>query len=113
MTTRVNASRRGLAVIFLSSFLALSGAFMLLPLNILRLTQSPDAPLLAGLFGATSWLGIFALTPWASWLTHRWGRRASLLVAGWVPVHPAARHSTDSPFVTPHVAPETGCAENP
>jgi MFS family permease len=86
MTTRVNASRRGLAVIFLSSFLALSGAFMLLPLNILRLTQSPDAPLLAGLFGATSWLGIFALTPWASWLTHRWGRRASLLVAGWVPV---------------------------
>ena len=53
-------------VIFLSSFLALSGAFMLLPLNILRLTQSPDAPLLAGLFGATSWLGIFALTPWVS-----------------------------------------------
>ncbi len=86
MTTRVNANGRGLVVIFLSSFLALSGAFMLLPLNILRLTQSPDAPLLAGLFGATSWLGIFALTPWVSWLTHRWGRRAAMQVAGWVPV---------------------------
>jgi MFS family permease len=41
---------------------------------------------LAGVFVATGWLGIFAMTPFASAITQRLGRRPSLWLAAFVPV---------------------------
>jgi len=40
----------------------------------------------AGLFAATSWLGIFIITPFASQLTRRIGRRRALWLASTVPL---------------------------
>ncbi|MFN0185229.1 MAG: MFS transporter [Aquabacterium sp.] len=79
------AARVGLVAIFLSTFLQLIGYFMLLPLLLLRLKGDGVSDSVAGLFAASGWAGIFLLTPLASWITHRIGRRPALWLAAAVP----------------------------
>ena len=45
---------------------------------------------LAGLFAASGWVGIFAVTPFVSAVTQRLGRRPTLWLSGLVPVIAAA-----------------------
>jgi MFS family permease len=78
--------RRGLWAIFVSTFIELTGYFMLLPLLVVTLTQRGVEAGLVGLFSAAGWLGIFAATP----LTARWveqlGKRNALIVSAGVPL---------------------------
>jgi MFS family permease len=83
--TTVNAPL-GLFAIFGSTFFQLVGYFMLMPLLLLRLKGDGVSTALAGVFVATGWLGIFAMTPFASAITQRLGRRPSLWLAAFVPV---------------------------
>lgn len=76
----------GLFAIFGSTFFQLVGYFMLMPLLLLRLKGDGVSTALAGVFVATGWLGIFAMTPFASAITQRLGRRPSLWLAAFVPV---------------------------
>jgi MFS family permease len=76
----------GLFAIFGSTFFQLVGYFMLMPLLLLRLKGDGLSTALAGVFVATGWLGIFAMTPFASAITQRLGRRPSLWLAAFVPV---------------------------
>lgn len=82
--TRPDAAkaRLGLISIFGSTFLELIGYFMLSPLLLLRLKGADVSTTVAGLFVATGWLGIFLMTPFASTVTHRFGRRPCLWLAG-------------------------------
>lgn len=75
-------ARLGLISIFGSTFLELIGYFMLSPLLLLRLKGADVSTTVAGLFVATGWLGIFLMTPFASTVTHRFGRRPCLWLAG-------------------------------
>ena len=77
---------RGLLAIFGSTFFELTGYFMLAPWLLLRLKGAEVPTWLAGLFAATAWLGIFLVTPFASALTRRLGRRPTLWLSGLVPV---------------------------
>ena len=79
LTTRT--SRLGLFSLFGSTFFGLIGYFILSPLLLLRLKGSDVSTTTAGLFVATGWLGIFLMTPFASTLANRWGRRLSMQVA--------------------------------
>ena len=85
MTASSSLARRGLAVLFVSSFLELTGYFMLSPLLLLRLKAEGVDTAMAGLFAAMGWLGIFLITPFASALTRRLGRRPALWLSGGVP----------------------------
>ena len=76
----------GLFAIFGSTFFQLVGYFMLMPLLLLRLKGDGVSTALAGVFVATGWLGIFAMTPFASAITQRLGRRPSLWLAAFVPL---------------------------
>jgi MFS family permease len=76
----------GLFAIFGSTFFQLVGYFMLMPLLLLRMKGDGVSTALAGVFVATGWLGIFAMTPFASAITQRLGRRPSLWLAAFVPV---------------------------
>ena len=76
----------GLFAIFGSTFFQLVGYFMLMPLLLLRLKGDGVSTALAGVFVAIGWLGIFAMTPFASAITQRLGRRPSLWLAAFVPV---------------------------
>jgi MFS family permease len=76
----------GLGAIFTSTFLELMGVFMLSPLMLLRLKAADVSTAMAGLFAATSWLGIFLMTPFASAVTRRLGRRPTLWLAAILPV---------------------------
>ena len=78
--------RRGLWVIFGSTFFELVGYFMLLPLLLLRLKGDGVSTTLAGLFAASGWVGVFLITPFASAITQRLGRRPTLWLAAAVPV---------------------------
>jgi MFS family permease len=71
----------GLIGVFGSTFLALIGYFIQSPLLLLTLKGSAVSTTVAGLFVATGWLGIFLMTPFASTLSNRWGRRTSLWIA--------------------------------
>lgn len=71
-------ARLGLLAIFGSTFFALVGYFILSPLLLLRLKGADVSSTLAGLFVATGWLGIFVMTPFASNVAHRVGRRACM-----------------------------------
>jgi len=73
-------ARLGLAAVFGSTFFGLVGYFILSPLLLLRLKGAEVSTTLAGLFVATGWLGIFLMTPFASSVAHRIGRRACM---GW------------------------------
>ncbi|WP_342129647.1 MFS transporter [Hydrogenophaga sp. OTU3427] len=77
---------RGLVAIFGATFCELVGVFMLSPLLLLRLKDGGMATATAGLFAATSWLGIFLMTPMASALTRRLGRRPTLWLSALIPV---------------------------
>ncbi|MEI7515973.1 MAG: MFS transporter [Betaproteobacteria bacterium] len=80
------ASRQGLLAIFGSTLFQLTGIFMLSPLLLLLLRHADVSNTVAGLFAATSWLGIFIITPFASQLTRRIGRRRALWLASTVPL---------------------------
>jgi MFS family permease len=80
------ASRQGLLAIFGSTLFQLTGIFMLSPLLLLLLRRAEVSNTVAGLFAATSWLGIFIITPFASRLTRRIGRRRALWLASTVPL---------------------------
>jgi MFS family permease len=75
-------ARLGLISIFGSTFLELVGYFMLSPLLLLRLKGADISSTVAGLFVATGWLGIFVMTPFASTVANRFGRRACMWLAG-------------------------------
>ena len=79
-------ARLGLVAIFGSTFFELVGYFMLLPLLLLRLKDADVSTTLAGLFAASGWVGIFVITPFASAITQRLGRRPTLWLAAAVPV---------------------------
>jgi len=79
-------ARFGLLAIFGSTFCELVGYFMLMPWLLLRLTEQTVPTALAGLFAASGWLGILLVTPFASALTQRLGRRRTLWLSGLVPV---------------------------
>jgi MFS family permease len=76
----------GLGAIFCSTFLELVGIFMLSPLMLLRLKDAEVSTAMAGLFAASSWLGVFLMTPFASAVTRRLGRRPALWLAAVLPV---------------------------
>ena len=80
------ASRQGLLAIFGSTLFQLTGIFMLSPLLLLLLRRADVSNTVAGLFAATSWLGIFLITPFASQITRRIGRRRALWLASIVPL---------------------------
>ena len=59
---------------------------MLSPLLLLMLKKAEVSTTLAGLFAATTWLGIFAMTPFASQLTRALGRRQTMWLASIMPI---------------------------
>ncbi|HAJ13437.1 MAG: MFS transporter [Hydrogenophaga sp.] len=77
---------RGLLAIFGSTFLELVGYFMLAPLLLLRLKTLGAPTALAGVFAATGWIGVFLITPFASAITQRLGRRGTFWLSALVPV---------------------------
>jgi MFS family permease len=79
-------ARRGLVAVFGSTLFQLSGIFMLSPLLLLMLKNAEVSTTLAGLFAATTWLGIFIVTPFASTITQRLGRRTSMWLASGLPL---------------------------
>ena len=79
-------ARLGLYAIFGSTFFELVGYFMLTPFLILRLNAEGVPTAVVGLFAATGWLGVFLMTPFASAITQRLGRRPTLWLAALVPV---------------------------
>ncbi|MFT7401720.1 MAG: MFS family permease [Hydrogenophaga sp.] len=79
-------ARLGLWAIFGSTFFELVGYFMLTPFLVLRLSGDGVSTAVIGLFAATAWLGIFCMTPFASAITQRLGRRPTLWLAAVVPV---------------------------
>ena len=79
-------SRQGLLAVFGSTLFQLSGIFMLSPLMLLVLKRADVSTTLAGLFAATTWLGIFIMTPFASQLTQKIGRRATMWLASTMPI---------------------------
>jgi MFS family permease len=79
-------SARGLLAVFGSSLFQLSGVFMLSPLMLVLLTEREVSPTVAGLFAASNWLGIFIITPFASAVTRRFGRRRTMWLASVVPL---------------------------
>ena len=90
-------SHTGLLAVFGSTLFQLSGVFMLSPLMLVLLTEREVSTTIAGLFAATTWLGIFIVTPFASALTRRWGRRRAMWFASGVPLAAAVGFlSTDS-----------------
>lgn len=76
----------GLISVFGSTLFQLSGIFMLSPWLLLMLKDREVSTTMAGLFAATTWLGVFVITPFASALTQRLGRRPSMWLASLVPV---------------------------
>jgi MFS family permease len=79
-------AQRGLWAIFIATFCELVGYFMLAPWLLLRLKDGGVSTSLAGLFAASGWVGIFVVTPFASTITQRLGRRPTLWLSAAVPV---------------------------
>lgn len=79
-------ARLGLVAIFGATFFELVGSFMLLPLLLLRLKGDGVSTTLAGLFAASGWVGVFLITPFASAITQRLGRRPTLWLSALIPV---------------------------
>ncbi len=84
--TRSSGSRRGLVSVFASTFFQLSGIFMLSPLMLLLLKKAQVSTTLAGLFAATTWLGVLIITPFAAGVTKRLGRRTTMWLASGTPL---------------------------
>lgn len=72
--------------IFGSTFFELVGVLMLMPVLTVRLAARGEAPWLIGLFGASLYLAIFAVTPFTTRITQRWGLRAVYVASGCSPV---------------------------
>ena len=83
---QVTNARMGLWSVFGSTLFQLSGIFMLSPLLLLLLKQAEVSTTVAGLFAATTWLGIFIVTPFASAITQKLGRRPTMWLASGVPL---------------------------
>jgi len=81
-----DGSRVGLLAVFGSTFFELCGIFMLSPLLLLMLKDAQVSTTVAGLFAATTWLGVFIITPFASQLTRQIGRRPSMWLASATPL---------------------------
>lgn len=79
-------SQRGLLAVFGSTLFQLVGILMLQPLLLLMLRQAGVSNTVAGLFAATTWLGIFIITPFASGLVRALGRRRALWLASGMPL---------------------------
>jgi MFS family permease len=77
---------RGLWAIFASTFIELTGYFMLVPLLVVTLTQRGVEAGLIGLFSAAGWFGIFAATPFTAGWVERLGKRNALIVSAGVPL---------------------------
>ena len=77
---------RGLLSVFGSTLFQLSGIFMLSPLLLLMLKRAEVSTTVAGLFAATTWLGVFVITPFASLLTQKLGRRPTMWLASTLPM---------------------------
>lgn len=93
MNTRANTqaaptpgSRIGLLSVFGSTLFQLSGIFMLSPLLLLMLKKAEMSTTVAGLFAATTWLGVFIITPFASLVTQKLGRRPTMWLASTLPL---------------------------
>ncbi len=84
--TPITNARMGLWSVFGSTLFQLSGIFMLSPLLLLLLKQAEVSTTVAGLFAAITWLGIFIVTPFASAITQKLGRRPSMWLASGVPL---------------------------
>ncbi len=82
----MSSEQRGLWAIFGSTFFELIGYFMLLPWLLLQLKGDGVSTTLAGLFAASGWVGLFLITPFASAITQRLGRRPTLWLAALVPL---------------------------
>ena len=80
-STAPAGAKLGLVAIFGSTFFSLVGYFILSPLLLLKLKGAEISSTLAGLFVATGWLGIFLMTPFASSVANRIGRRQCLWLA--------------------------------
>ena len=76
----------GLVAVFGSTFFELCGIFMLSPLLLLMLKDAHVSTTIAGLFAATTWAGVFLITPFASGLIRRIGRRQAMWLASSAPV---------------------------
>ena len=79
-------SRVGLLAVFGSTFFELCGIFMLSPLLLLMLKDAQVSTTVAGLFAATTWAGIFIITPFASQLIRHIGRRQAMWLASAAPL---------------------------
>ncbi|MDI1246131.1 MAG: MFS transporter [Rhodoferax sp.] len=79
-------AQQGLLSVFGSTLFQLSGIFMLSPLLLLLLKKADVSTTVAGLFAATTWLGIFIITPFASVVTHQLGRRPTMWLASALPM---------------------------
>jgi len=79
-------AQQGLLSVFGSTLFQLSGIFMLSPLLLLLLKKADVSTTVAGLFAATTWLGIFIVTPFASAITHKLGRRPTMWLASTLPI---------------------------
>jgi MFS family permease len=77
--------RRGLWAIFASTFIELTGYFMLVPLLVVTLTQRGVEAGLVGLFSAAGWFGIFAATPFTAAWVERLGKRGALIASAAIP----------------------------
>lgn len=84
-TTPVQTNTTALYALLASTFFELTGVFMLLPLNLLRLKEAGLDTATAGLFAAASYVAIFVVTPFASTITQRLGRRNTLWLTAVVP----------------------------
>jgi MFS family permease len=84
-TSRSSPGGRGLLAIFGSTFLELVAIFMLQPWLLLQLKHAQVSSTVAGLFVACSWLGIFAMAPFASAVIQVLGQRKSLWLSGAIP----------------------------
>jgi MFS family permease len=76
----------GLLSVFGSTFFQLCGVFMLSPLLLLLLKKANVSTTMAGLFAATTWLGIFIMTPFASIVAKTMGRRPAMWLASATPL---------------------------
>ena len=81
-----SGSSVGLLSVFGSTFFQLCGIFMLSPLLLLLLKHAKVSTTVAGLFAATTWAGVFIITPFASQLIRHVGRRQAMWLASAAPV---------------------------
>lgn len=79
-------SKIGLLSVFGSTLFQLSGVFMLSPLMLLMLKQADVSTTVAGLFAATTWLGIFIVTPFASIVTKKMDRKTTMWLTSAMPL---------------------------